>query len=89
MKTAYELWFSEDSILDPIETQMCIASAITCSGAPVQAMWHTRGIVRHGGTKEQAEFAQQIALQVADKFNSATGQVTLVEGIDWDDDKAA
>jgi hypothetical protein len=88
VKLSYELWFSEDAILNPIETQMCTAAAITCTEAPLQAMWHTRGIVRHGGTIETAKFAQELALRVAKEFNCTTGPVQLVKDINWNDEKA-
>ena len=68
----YELWISETDILDAVETQCCNAVALICSGSPVQAMWHTRGIVRHGGTVALAKFAQDIGLAVANAYGLPT-----------------
>lgn len=57
-------WASEDSILSFVETELVYAAALTCSNVPQQAAWHTRGIVRQGGTKEQARFVQELSLRV-------------------------
>ena len=64
---------------------MCTAAALTCNDSPTQALWHARGIVRHGGSKEQAQFSQDIALAVAKEFDARTGEVTPVPDIDFDD----
>lgn len=81
----YELWISETDILDPVETQCCNAVALSCSGSPVQAMWHTRGIVRHGGTMNMAKFAQEIGLAVAKFYGLSTENVVRVDDIPFDD----
>ncbi|KAL3440799.1 hypothetical protein BJX65DRAFT_300216 [Aspergillus insuetus] len=85
LEMIYELWISETDILDPVETQCCNAVALICSGSPVQAMWHTRGIVRHGGTREVAKFAQGIGLAVAKAYGLDTEKVVKVDDIPFDD----
>ncbi|KAH7146504.1 hypothetical protein EDB81DRAFT_883912 [Dactylonectria macrodidyma] len=82
LEMIYQWYFSEDTILNPIETQMCNASALICSNCPVQAMWHTRGIVRHSGTKNQAKFAQEIGLAIASLYDCKTGEIVPVDDID-------
>lgn len=49
----------------------------------MQATWHTRGIVRCGGTKELAERSQDLFLEVGRKFNSLIGDVQLVKEMDF------
>lgn len=85
LKLIYEMHMSEDAILSPVETQMSNVAALICSKCPVQAMWHTKGIVRHGGSKEEARFAQDLALQIARLYGCEIGEVTLVDDIDFDD----
>lgn len=48
-------------------------------------MWHTRGIVRAGGTIALAQFTQDLALGFAQNFGAVVGTVTLVSDIDWED----
>lgn len=81
-----EWYVSEDAVLNFVETELVNAAALTCSNCPMQAMWHTRGIVRHGGTIEQAKFAQEIALKIAEMYDAKTGEITPVEQIDFDDE---
>ncbi|KAJ5174151.1 uncharacterized protein N7482_000028 [Penicillium canariense] len=83
LKLHYEYWISEDAILGPIETQMCNAALLICNRSPVQAIWHTRGVVRHGGSMEQARFAQDLGLAVAEQFEVKTGDITIVDQIDF------
>jgi hypothetical protein len=86
LKYPYEFYFSEPTILSPVETQMCNAAALICSNCPVQAMWHTRGVLRLGGTMEQARFAQEVGLRVAEYFGCVTGDIVRVDDIDFDDE---
>jgi hypothetical protein len=64
---------------------MCTAACITCCNSPLQALWHTRGIVRLGGTVEQARFTQNLALRIAQIFGATTGVILSVDKIDWED----
>ncbi|EXA34313.1 hypothetical protein FOQG_16685 [Fusarium oxysporum f. sp. raphani 54005] len=82
LEMIYQWYFSEDTILGPVETQMCNAAALTCSKCPVQAMWHTRGIIRHSGTIDEARFAQEIALAVAQIYGCKIDDITPVDKID-------
>lgn len=59
--------------------------ALICSNSPVQAMWHTKGLIRHGGSKEQAKFAQDLAMSVVEYYELRVGAVTKVDDIDFDD----
>ncbi len=72
---------SEDAILSNIETQLCNVALLTCNNSPVQAGWHLNGLLRHGATKEEAQFAQDLALAVAQQFNVKTGSITKVEDV--------
>ena len=44
-------------------------------------MWHTRGVVRHGGTLEDARFAQDLGIAIAQEFQCQTGNITMVDDI--------
>jgi hypothetical protein len=46
-------------------------------------MWHTRGIVRHGGTLEQARFSQDIGIAIASHFDCKTGDIIKVEDVEF------
>lgn len=81
LETIYEHWISEDSILNPIETQMCNVAAIICSNAPLQALWHTKGLIRHGGSVDQAKFVHDLALAIAKANGCTTGDITPVDSI--------
>lgn len=81
-----EWYVSEDGVLDFVETELVNAAALTCSNCPMQAMWHTRGIVRHGGSIEQARFVQEVALRIAKMYDAKTGDVMLVDQIDFEDE---
>ncbi|KAJ5627315.1 hypothetical protein N7528_004742 [Penicillium herquei] len=85
LETIYELWLSEHTVLNPVETQMCTTAALICSGSPQQAMWHTRGIIRHGGSPEVARFAQEIAFKVGNAYGCNVEAVTKVDDIDFED----
>ncbi|KAM0078882.1 hypothetical protein ACKRZS_008748 [Fusarium odoratissimum] len=82
-KWGYEYWFSEDAILSLRETQICTTAAIMCVNSPTQAMWHTRGIVRVGGTMDEARLTQKMVLRIANKFGARTGDIVAVEDIDF------
>ncbi|EME42326.1 hypothetical protein DOTSEDRAFT_25943 [Dothistroma septosporum NZE10] len=88
VQTNLSQWASEDSILSFVETELVYAAALICSNAPQQATWHTRGIVRQGGTKEQAGFVQQLSLRIADMYDCKTGNITPVDEIEWEDKKS-
>lgn len=84
-KWGYEYWWGEDRILTLPETEVVMATAITCTNAPRAAVAHTRGIVKVGGSKDLARRTQNLAIEVARKFNTATGDLELVENIDWEE----
>ncbi|KAM0244420.1 hypothetical protein ACHAP5_006222 [Fusarium lateritium] len=84
-KWGYEYWLSEDAILSLRETSICTTAAIMCINSPTQAMWHTRGIVRLGGTMEEARLTQDMVLRIAKKFDAKTGDIISVDDIDFDD----
>jgi hypothetical protein len=83
VRTIYELWISEDAVSTNVETQMCNTALLTCLECPTQAFWHTRGIVRHGGSVEQARFAQDLGLAVAMEFGCKTGTIKMVDDIEF------
>lgn len=82
IKTNYELWASEDAILSNIETQMSNVGLLICNNSPEQALWHLRGLVRHGGSLDQARFAQELGLAVAKQFDAKTGKILMVDEVD-------
>lgn len=50
----------------------------------MQATWHTRGIVRCGGSRELAERSQNLYLEVGRRFNVLVGDVQLVQEMDFE-----
>ncbi|KPM39813.1 hypothetical protein AK830_g6728 [Neonectria ditissima] len=83
VKTNYELWISEDAILSNVETQMCTTALLICNNSPEQALWHVRGLLRHGATVKQARFAQDVGLAVASHFGAKTGDITMAEDVEF------
>ncbi|EXJ57741.1 uncharacterized protein A1O5_12531 [Cladophialophora psammophila CBS 110553] len=81
IKTNYELWMSEDAILSNIETQLCNVALLICNNSPIQMLWHLNGLLQHGATREEAQFAQDLALAVARQFNAKTGDITKIEDL--------
>lgn len=83
-----EWYVAEDGILNFVETEMINSAALICTNCPTQAVWHTRGIVRHGGTKDQANFVQEMALRLAKEYEMKTGEIVPVDQIDFEDEKS-
>jgi hypothetical protein len=55
-----------------------------CVNSPTQALWHTRGIVRVGGTIEESRLTQEMVLRIANRFGAKTGDIVAVDDIDFD-----
>lgn len=64
---------------------MLNSATMFCSNNAEQAMWHVRGIVRQGGTREQAQWAQELALRVAELCDVRVKGVVPFEEILWED----
>lgn len=60
---------------------MCNVAAIICSNAPLQALWHTKGLIRHWGSVDQAKFVHDLALAIAKANGCTTGDITAVDSI--------
>ena len=87
LESAYEWYISEDAILNNVQTQMCNVAALICSNCPVQAVWHTKGLIRHGGSMDMARFAHDLGLSIAELYGCKTGNVTPVDEIDFADER--
>ncbi|KKK14622.1 hypothetical protein P175DRAFT_0492653 [Aspergillus ochraceoroseus IBT 24754] len=85
LDAVYGLWLTEDRILGPVETQMCNVAAMICSSCPVQATWHTKGLIKHGGGMQQARFVEEVALAVAAQYGCSTAGLVPVDRIDFDE----
>lgn len=85
LRMIYEWHFSEDAILSNIETQMCNIAALICSNCPVQAKWHTKGLLRHGGNLKDAKLAHELGLAIAALCDCKTGNVEGIDTIDFGD----
>lgn len=75
---------SEPEIFTAPETCMLNGSAMICSRSGRQAYWHVRGVVRQGGTKEQAQLAQELALEIAGLYGVDVGGVVQWEDFEWE-----
>lgn len=76
---------AEDTIFSFAETCMLNSATMFCSNNAEQAMWHVRGIVRQGGSKEQAKWTQELALRVAEVCEVRVKRVVGFEEIAWED----
>lgn len=74
---------SEDRILSNVETQMSNMAALLCSDCPDQLLWHTKGLIRHGGTLDQARFAQDLGLEVAHACGCKLSKIPEIDEIDF------
>lgn len=75
---------SEPEIFTAPETCMLNGSAMICSRSGRQAYWHVRGVVRQGGNKEQAQLAQELALEIAGLYGVDVGGVVQWEDFEWE-----
>lgn len=75
---------SEPEIFTAPETCMLNGSAMICSRSGRQAYWHVRGVVRQGGTKKQAQLAQELALEIAGLYGVDVGGVVQWEDFEWE-----
>lgn len=55
----YGLFLSDHSILDDVETELVVLSAITMQNQPLQTAWHLRGMRRIGMSQETIEGVQR------------------------------
>jgi len=81
----------EDTIFKSHETCMLNAAASICSMNGGVAMWHVRGVVRQGGTMEQAKLAQDVGLGIKEMFRDEKPPGDLVvdfDQIDFEDRKS-
>lgn len=58
---------------------MCNVALLICLDCPTQVEWHTKGVVRHGGSKEQATFALDLGMVIAKEFGV---RVEGIKGLD-------
>ncbi|KAJ5951534.1 uncharacterized protein N7479_009947 [Penicillium vulpinum] len=84
LKMIYEWYLSEDAILSDVETQMCNSAALSCLDSPVQAMWHTRGVIRLGGTLDDARLAQDLGMKIARAYGCITDNIVMVDDLDFE-----
>ncbi|KEF60998.1 uncharacterized protein A1O9_02562 [Exophiala aquamarina CBS 119918] len=63
-------------------------AALLCSDCPDQLLWHTKGLVRHGGSLDQARFAQDLGIAVAQACGCKTNGITKLEEIDFESSQA-
>lgn len=61
---------------------MCLTALLICNNSPDPALWHLKGLLRHGGTVEQARFTQALGLAVARQFGAKTGDITMVDDVE-------
>lgn len=56
---------SDCSVHNAVATMVLLITVLVCMDCPLQAAWHVKGYVRHGGRKEDVhevvEFAKEIA----------------------------
>lgn len=79
----YDWIVSDETILSAIETQMINVMSLICSRSPQQVLWHMKGVVRHGGSKEQARFAQDFGKAIAKLYQCPLDGIVEVEDIDF------
>ncbi|KAH8176645.1 hypothetical protein LIA77_05063 [Sarocladium implicatum] len=62
--TIYGYYQAETSILDAVTTSQLNIATLIPMDVTAEVAWHTRGLIRNGGTEEQLNAAQDIALTV-------------------------
>ncbi|KAK5175293.1 uncharacterized protein LTR77_000431 [Saxophila tyrrhenica] len=83
------IWIiADDSLYAPHETCMLNAAAMICSMNGAQSMWHTRVVVRQGGTMAQARLARDLGVAVKELYRDVEvpgDRVADFEKIDFED----
>lgn len=85
VKNVLDYVISEDAILDLVDTELCMTAALICSQNPGQAVWHSKGIIRQGGTLDDVRLTHQVALRMAELYGCNVGDLPSVDSIDFDE----
>lgn len=62
----YGLLQSDVSIIDRVLTSQIAVAALVCMDSPEQVAWHVKGLLRNGGTREQAAMTVDTARRVCE-----------------------
>lgn len=66
MNVSMQHLLSDEAVHDGQATMALLVTVLTAMNCPVQASWHAKGFIRHGGDEQTlhqiAEFAKEIAL---------------------------
>ncbi|KAL6872450.1 hypothetical protein HDV57DRAFT_505229 [Trichoderma longibrachiatum] len=72
MNVSMQNLLSDDAVHDGQATMALLVTVLIAMNCPVQASWHAKGFIRHGGDKQSlhhvAEFAKKIALVTGNKL---------------------
>lgn len=85
MDVSMQNLLSDYSVHDGQATMALLVTVLIAMNCPVQATWHAKGFIRHGGDKESlvhiAEFAKKIAYATGNNLpaNYPTVEVMLEE----------
>ncbi|KAF2104224.1 hypothetical protein NA57DRAFT_70441 [Rhizodiscina lignyota] len=78
----YGYWQSDVSIIDAITTSQLNIATLMAMDAPPEVVWHMRGLIRNGGTREQLQFATDIAMEICQLTNvQLKNQMPLPEDV--------
>ena len=62
----YGYCLADFGILSPVETSQCVVASLIPQDVATQIRWHTRGLVRNGGTETDLKYAVDITTMITD-----------------------
>jgi hypothetical protein len=62
----YGYCLADFSILTPVETSQCVVASLIPQDVATQIRWHTRGLVRNGGSEKDLKHTVDITTAITD-----------------------
>ncbi|SPC64761.1 uncharacterized protein UHOD_07132 [Ustilago sp. UG-2017b] len=77
----YGFNLSNEQVLDWRETELVVLAALITQNCRVEVLWHMRGALRAGWTREDVESVQKVAMAIAKRLAVRTDKVPGLEEI--------
>ncbi|SAM85795.1 uncharacterized protein UBRO_07132 [Ustilago bromivora] len=77
----YGFNLSNEQVIDWRETELVVLAALITQNCRVEVLWHMRGALRAGWTREDVESVQKVAMAIAKRLAVRTDKVPGLEEI--------
>ncbi|CCF50144.1 hypothetical protein NDA11_002250 [Ustilago hordei] len=77
----YGFNLSNEEVIDWRETELVVLAALITQNCRVEVLWHMRGALRAGWTREDVESVQKVAMAIAKRLAVRTDKVPGLEEI--------